>query len=358
MILAAIDSFKGCLSSREANAAALGAAGPGVALSVADGGEGTAEALCQALRGRMVTCPARDPLGRPIMAGYARCGDMAVIDVAAATGLPMLNESERNPLETTTEGVGDMVLHAARAGARRIMVAMGGSSTNDCATGMLSVLGFSFLDNNGRPLRGCGANLERIVTITGGLLPELLGIELMALYDVDAPAYGPRGAAEVFGPQKGATAGDVRRLDSGVRHFAALAGDAAFRSPGAGAAGAMGGGMSAVAGFRVVPGAGTVLEAAGFDRALQGVDLVFTGEGCIDVQTLMGKTPAAVLARARTRNIPVVALAGRVKNRPQLLDAGFADVICINPPSLDMAVAMRPEVAAQNIAAAVRGFLG
>ena len=357
MIVIAIDSFKGCLSSREANAAALSAVDEGVAVPVADGGEGTAAALCTALGGEMVECPARDPLGRRIVAEYARCGDLAVVDVAAAIGLPLLSEDERNPLETTTEGVGDMVLHAARHDARRIMVALGGSSTNDCATGMLSVLGFTFRDHAGQPLRGCGANLEKTESITGALLPELQGVELVALYDVDSPAYGPRGAAEVFGPQKGASADDVARLDRGVRHLADVAGADAFVRPGAGAAGAMGGGLGAIGGVRLLPGAETVLETVGFDSLLDGADLVITGEGSIDAQTLMGKTPAAVLAHARSRGIPVVALAGRVSDRERLLEAGFRGVICINPPSLDPATAMRPDVAAQNIAASLRGFL-
>lgn len=359
-IISAIDSFKGCLGSVQANSAVKnGAEGHDVVcVPVADGGEGTASAMCAALRGEMVNCETFDPLMRPISAAYALCGEMAVIDVAAAIGLPLLSADERNPLLTTTYGVGVMIVDALRRGARRIMVAMGGSSTNDGGMGLLNALGVSFLSKDGAALPPCGASLAKVAAIdTFGLDNRLSRCEIVAGYDVLTTAIGPEGCASVFAPQKGADSLMVTALEAGMRNFADVAGRAYFEAVGSGAAGGIGAGLTAVLGASTVRGVDMVLDACGFDNTIAGADLIVTGEGAIDSQTLMGKTPMGVLERGLRRGIPVVAVSGRIREREKLLEAGFADVVCINPDGLSPQAAMCPERAMENISATIARIL-
>lgn len=359
-IISAIDSFKGCLSSGQANSAVKsGAVGHDVVcVPVADGGEGTASAMCAALHGKMVRCETVDPLMRTISATYALCGEMAVIDVAAAIGLPLLAPGERNPLLTTTYGVGVMIADALARGASRIMVAMGGSSTNDGGMGLLNALGVRFMDRNGADLPPCGASLAKVAAIDfSGLDNRLSRCEIVAGYDVLTPAIGPDGCAAVFAPQKGADGRMVAALEAGMENFADVAGRAYFEAVGSGAAGGIGAGLTAVLGARAVRGVDMVLDACGFDDVIAGAELIITGEGAIDSQTLMGKAPMGVLERGRRCGIPVVALSGCVSDREKLLEAGFADVVCINPDGLSPQEAVCPERAMENISATIARIL-
>lgn len=359
-IIAAIDSFKGCVTSVEANAAiVVGAAGHDVqTVSVADGGEGTAAAICDALHGEMVRCRTVNALLQPIEAQYAVCGDTAIIDVASAIGLPLLKPEDRNPWLTSSYGVGVLVKDALERGLRRVLVALGGSSTNDAAMGLLIALGVRFIDCEGRELFGCGASLAKVARIDrSGLDERLADCELVVGYDVLAPAIGPNGCAAVFAPQKGADANMVDALEEGMLRFADVVGRHYFVEPGSGAAGGIGAGMVAIAGARAVRGVDMVLDACCFDDRINGASLIVTGEGRIDRQTLMGKTPMGVLERAQRYGVPVVALAGQVADRAELLKVGFADVLCINPPNADLDRVMLRDVATRNISAAIAHFL-
>lgn len=361
-IVAACDSFKGSLTSAEAGrSAALGAGRAGaqaVHVPIGDGGEGTVAALVAAMGARTVSCNAVDALNRPICAEYAISEKAAVIEVAAAIGLPRLSAGERNPWVTTSRGVGMMIADALARGCRRITVALGGSATNDAGMGALVSLGFVFRDARGNVLCGCGGALAQVETVdASGVNPLLADAELMLCCDVRNAAYGPEGCAVVFAPQKGADAAMVRALDSGMRNFAEKVGDEFFRRPGSGAAGAIGATLCALCGARMVDGADMVLDACGFDSLIKDADLIITGEGRIDAQTLMGKAPAAVLARGLRAGVPVVAVAGQVSDRQRLLDAGFADVLRTADPGQPLAVSMCAQVAMRGIEEAVFRFL-
>ena len=361
-IVAACDSFKGSLTSAEAGrSAALGARRAGaqaIHVPIGDGGEGTVAALVAAMDARTVSCNAVDALNRPICAEYAISEKAAVIEVAAAIGLPRLSARERNPWVTTSRGVGMMIADALARGCRRITVALGGSATNDAGMGALEALRVVFRDARGNVLSGCGGALEKVETVdTSGMNSRLAAAELTLCCDVRNTAYGPEGCAAVFAPQKGADAAMVRALDSGMRNFAAKVGDEFFCRPGSGAAGAVGATLAALCGARMVNGADLVLDACGFDRLIEDADLIITGEGSIDAQTLMGKAPAAVLARGQRAGVPVVAVAGQVSDRRKLLDAGFTDILGTSDPYLPLAVSMRPEVAMRGIEDAVFRFL-
>lgn len=319
------DSFKGSLSA--ANAAAAIARGVRKAvpnaeiieIPLADGGEGTVDALLNATAGYIRRAPAHDPLMRPIEASYGILGDehTAVVETAAASGLTLLAESERNPLITTTYGTGELILAALAAGARRIIVGIGGSATNDGGAGAMSALGARFLDSNGNELPpggGALADLARI-DLSGFRFPmDRAAVEVAC--DVTNPLCGPNGASAVFGPQKGATPGMVRHLDKALGNYAQVISRDLNRSvadlPGAGAAGGLGAGLAAFLDARLRSGIDVVLDAVRFDEALDGAGLIITGEGRIDEQTAGGKTIAGVLRQAAVQEIPVIALAGSV----------------------------------------------
>ena len=362
-IVIASDSFKGCLNSAQVNAAiASGVAGvlpdaDVVSLPVADGGEGTVEALGSALGGSMIDAEVHNPLGSPVRARYAidAAAETAVIEMAQASGLPLVEKELRNPLETNTYGVGELIADALGLGCRRILVGLGGSATNDGGAGMLSALGYRFIDAEGRTIdRPRGGNLGDIRSIdSSGADPRLASAEFILACDVTNPFTGPDGASQIFGPQKGADAAAVARLDAGMENLARVYertfGRDIISVPGSGAAGGLAGGFIAAFGARVRPGVDMVLDAVGFDSALDGADLVITGEGRLDSQTAMGKTPAGVLRRARARNIPVVAFGGAIEDADALCAAGFAAVLCIQNSPLSLAEAMEPARAAEGL---------
>lgn len=364
-IVIAADSFKGSVSSRrfaEIAGDAIKALLPDcevVAVRLGDGGEGTTDALASALGGRIITAQAVDPLGRPLEASYmiADDGVTAILEMAAASGLPLLAESERNPWLTSTFGTGMMIADALRRGCRRLLIGIGGSATNDGGMGMLTALGARFFDKNNELIHspGCGGDLDRVVRADfSELLPGIKGTAVTVACDVDNPFYGPRGAAEIFARQKGADDSMVERLDRGMKKFASVLAKATGRDisdlPGAGAAGGMGGALAAVLDGRLTPGVEMVLEALGFDSLVKDADLIITGEGKIDNQTLMGKAPAGVLAAGRHMGVPVVAVGGSVEYSQALCAAGFAAIFSIQPGPLTLTQALDPTTAERNLA--------
>lgn len=362
-VLIATDSFKGSLTSQEAGKA-LARGIWGVVpecevdiVPIADGGEGTAEVLTGALRGEVVSVEVSDPFGRAITAQYGMAGDVALIDFASAAGLTLLSPEERNPLKTTSQGVGEMIIDALSRGARHIFLGLGGSATNDCGVGMLQALGCRFLDSEGREVVGCGGNLHQIAAIDHTALDEQLeGVDVTLAVDVLSPLCGEGGATHTFASQKGATPEQVEVLEEGVCHLAHLLsemwGGNITQLAGAGAAGGAGGGVVALAGARLRRGIDVVLEAVEFARRVQGADLVITGEGRIDAQTLLGKAPSGVLAVAKDAGVKVVAVGGSVAMTSELAESDFAEILAATPEDMPLQEALKREVAQGNLSRA------
>ena len=378
-IIVAIDSFKGCLTSAEANQAAsegVFAKMPEaevVQIPVSDGGEGWLEAFNVAIGGELVEVNVKDPLMRPIVAQYLMQGDTAVIEIAKASGLTLLSPEERNPMVATSYGTGQLVVDAVRKGCKRIIVGLGGSATSDCGIGMLRAIIDSFAK---------GGSWDDV--------RELDDVRFTIATDVTNPLCGENGAAHVFAPQKFAIKREQSELDSiaereqtrpqvkGAIHEQVLALDARAKRfaeasakhlgrdcqnmPGAGAAGGLGYAFLQYMNAECRSGIDLLLDAIHFDDLLQDANLVITGEGSADRQTLMGKLPFGILQRARPHplppspkgegeafDVPVMLIAGRIADEQQLLDAGFSHVACINPPGLPLEIAMQPATAKENI---------
>lgn len=347
------DSFKGCLSSGEICgiiAREIRCRDPEArvcALPVADGGEGTVDAFLGALGGEKVAVPCRDPYGRPLTAHYGLFpdGKTAVIEMAAAAGLPLVGE-DRRVADTTTYGVGQLIAHALKRGAERIILGLGGSATNDGGCGAAAALGVEFLDAEGKTFVPVGGTLRRIAHIrTAGLLPALRQAEVIAMCDIDNPLCGESGAAAVFAPQKGADAATVCMLDEGLAHLAAVIekdlGRALLTLPGGGAAGGFGAGSVAFLGARLQMGIEAVLDLTDFDRLAADAYLVITGEGRLDSQSLRGKVVVGVARRARALGVPVVALVGSSETDiAAAYDAGVTAVFPINPAPTTLSEAL------------------
>ena len=360
-IVVASDSFKGSLSSIDvANSAEKGIKEvlpqcEVVKVNVADGGEGTVDAIVDALGGTIVTVEVSDPLGRKIGAQYGIAGEVAILEMASASGLPLLKVEERNPLLTSTRGTGEMIMDAIARGCRKFLVGIGGSATNDAATGMLQAMGYRFLDAQGNEIAECcGGRLEDIATIDDSQVSAAVKeSQFTVACDVDTPFCGPEGAAPVFAPQKGADEAMVRRLDEGMASFARVIEEKyninIVPVAGAGAAGGMGGGFRAVLNAVLKKGIDMVLDAIGFDATIKGADLVITGEGKVDFQTAKGKTAAGVLARAKAAGIPVVAIGGCVERCDSLDAMGFAGVYPILEEKVPLEVAMQHDFASANV---------
>lgn len=361
-ITVAVDSFKGSLSSREvadAFEAGFKSQFPQcevIKVSIADGGEGTVDALVETLNGELVKVLVADPLGRTISAQYGIIdnGRTAVMEMSAASGLPLIAPTERNPLRTSTYGTGEMIVDAIERGCRKFLVGIGGSATNDGGTGMLRALGFRFLDAEGNELIGGGEILERIDQIDDSAAHvELADCEFIVACDVTNPLYGPEGAAYVFAPQKGADAAMVERLDQGLRNYARAIerfnGVQVDAIAGAGAAGGLGGGFKALLGARLERGIDMVLSAMQFSKIIAGSDLVITGEGRIDRQTTMGKAPSGVLREATAQGIPTIAIGGAVQPCAELNESGFAAVLPVVAGPVTLEVAMQRDTAIENV---------
>ncbi len=317
----ASDAFKGTLSSLEICQIARTSIPrffpdcQVMAVPVADGGEGTVDCFLGAWPGAVpVEVPVSGPWGEPLQAVYARNGEKAVIELAAAAGLPLAG-ARLDPERTSTYGVGQLLRHAVERGCTEILLGIGGSATNDGGCGCAAALGVRFLDEHGASFVPTGGTLQKIRRIDLSEARRLLsGVRLTVMCDVDAPLYGPSGAAAVFGPQKGADTAMVRRLDDGLCHLGGLLreGPSLAQRPGAGAAGGMGWGSAALLGATLRPGIDAVLDMVGFDRLLNGADLVITGEGHLDAQSVHGKVISGVARRTARKNIPLLVLAGGV----------------------------------------------
>lgn len=360
-IVIASDSFKGSMSSLDvATAASAGVIevypdSEIVSVNVADGGEGTVEAIVDALGGEIVKVQVSDPLGRKIETSYGIAGETAILEMAAASGLPLLTVEERNPWATSTLGTGEMIMDAIARGCRKFLVGIGGSATNDAGVGMLQAMGFRFYDANGELItQGCGGMLGSIARIDDSLVSAAVKeSQFTVACDVDTPFCGPEGAAPVFAPQKGADAEMVKRLDEGMASFAKVITEKyaidIVPVAGAGAAGGMGGAFRAFLGATLKKGIDMVLDAIDFDTTIQGANLVITGEGKVDFQTAKGKTAAGVLNRAKQQHIPVVAIGGCVEMCDSLVQMGFAGIYPILEEKVPLEIAMQRDFAMNNV---------
>ena len=361
-IIIACDSYKGCLSSREVNEAIASGikewdseetasgiekldsneASPEIiCLEMSDGGEGMLDAFLTAMKGERVRIHAHDALMRWIEAEYGIVNDTAIIEIAQTAGLALIEPEQRNPLKATSWGVGEMMMNAFRRGARHFIVGLGGSATSDCGIGMLKAMG----DDWKKIRKEC---------------------TFMLASDVTNPLCGENGAAHVFAPQKGADAEMVEMLDARARKFAEVSakhfGYDRSEMPGAGAAGGLGYAFLQYFGAEISAGAELLLREIGFDEMIQDADLVITGEGHSDRQTLMGKLPQRILEHVlknkATTDQQIWLVSGGVSEKQALLDAGFDQVLAVSPQNMDLEEAMNPEIAKRNIANAIRGSFG
>lgn len=366
-VVIASDSFKECLSSLQAGGAirrGVLSACPDADVSVfplADGGEGTVDALVQGLGGEKVSVCVRGPLGERVAAPYGlipRLG-LAVIEVSAAVGLSLLERAARNPLETSSYGVGELILDALDRGCREFIVGLGGSSTNDAGIGMLSALGFRFLNARGEPAGICGKDVGEVVEVDAsradGRLREC--VFRLAL-DVSSPLCGPKGASLLFSPQKGAAPETAARLEEALRRFSAAVARRVGRdvsgAPGAGAAGGLG--FAFMAFFRADSrrGVDVVLDAVGLEKAMESADLAVTGEGRLDSQTAMGKAPLGVARLAKKHGAAVIAFCGGADGGDALNARGIDAYFPILRGPMSLEEAMSPVTAEKNLEEAAR----
>ncbi|MDB1123158.1 glycerate kinase [Vibrio algarum] len=314
---------------------------------VADGGEGTVQSLVDATQGKIIELTATGPLKKQVDAFYGILGDgkTAAIEMAAASGLHHVDHALRDPKLTSSYGTGEVILHALDNGATKLIIGLGGSATNDGGTGMLDALGVKFFDKEGQRIEPNGAGLSEIATIdNSGLDSRFVNCEVLVACDVDNPLCGEHGATATFGPQKGATEQDIEFLDAGMRNFGEKVqqqfGKDIINVAGAGAAGGMGGALLGFTSAELKPGIDIVIETVELGSQVLGADLVITGEGRIDWQTVHGKTPMGVAQEAKKTNIPVIAMAGCVgKDYQAVYDYGIDAVFVAIPRAFDLATA-------------------
>ncbi|MBN1346670.1 MAG: glycerate kinase [Phycisphaerae bacterium] len=374
-VVIASDSFKESLSAQavcEAIASGVREVVPDAEVTLcpmADGGEGTVEALVAATGGRMLSTEVLGPLGEPIVAAWGMLGGtppIAAIEMAAASGLPIVPRSRRNPLLTTTYGTGQLVSAALDYGADQIILGIGGSATNDGGTGCAQAVGVRFLDAKGQELPSglSGGMLERIGAIDASSLDSrLAGCQVQVACDVDNPLCGPRGAAAVYSPQKGATPEMVERLDAGLAHLADVIARDLGRDvrdlAGAGAAGGLGAGLVAFLDAALRPGIEIVTEAVGLPERMKGADLVITGEGRLDAQSMMGKVVQGVGKAALAQGVPVIAICGSIgpgaEKSLELLRAYFS--IVDKPMPLEQALSDAGPLLRETAANVMRVFV-
>ncbi len=350
----AIDSFKGCLTSEEAESAAAEAIreyGKGIeaeCVPVSDGGDGMLRAFAGALNADIVTTAVHDPMMRRIEAGFGITADgTAIIETAQACGLTLIKEEERNPMRATSYGVGELIASAFKRGCRKFIVGLGGSATSDAGIGMMMAITDKLAPRGGH-FDDIAAELRD-------------GCRFTLASDVNNPLYGPNGAAAVFGPQKGATPDMIKTLDSRAMRFAEISarhfGCDLSNKPGAGAAGGLGYAFMQYLGAEMKAGAELMLSLADFDSRLTEDCCVITGEGHADRQTLMGKMPYHVMKAAKAKGLPTWLIAGKVDDRQMLLDAGFTRVAAVTPDDADITEAMKKDNARNNIRNAIRLLL-
>lgn len=372
-VVVAPDKFKGSLSAlaaARAMARGITKAYPAATIDpvpMADGGEGTVDALVEATGGSFLEAVVTGPLGLPVTARFGRLGDgsTAVVEMASASGLVLIPRESRDPLRTSTRGTGELILAAIAAGARRIIVGIGGSATNDGGAGLAQAIGYRLLDLENRDIEPGGGALGRLDRIDSSARQRSLDdVEIAVACDVDNPLCGPHGASAVYGPQKGADADMISVLDRNLDHFARIIDRDLHRSirdlPGAGAAGGLGGGLVAFAGGRLEPGITLVIQAVGLEARLKEADLCLTGEGAIDASSAFGKTAVGVARLARSLGCPTIALAGSIgAGAEAVLDQGIDAYfsLCPAPISLDDAIAQGEPLLERAAEQAMRAFL-
>ena len=371
-VVIAPQSFKGSISALDAARAmeegvlrVVPDAGT-VLVPVADGGDGTLETLVEATGGDIRSATVTGPIGKPVTAEWGALGDgqTAVIEMARTSGLALLSLAERDPLRATTYGLGEVIREALDAGFRSFIVGIGGSATNDGGAGMAQALGIRLLDERGKDLPLGGAALADLRKIDmSGLDERAIEARFSVACDVSNPLTGPEGASAVYGPQKGATPGLVEQLDAALKNFAEVVerdiGTSINAVPGSGAAGGLGGGMMAFLEGSLRAGVDIVLDHVGLDEKMKGADLVITGEGRIDFQTVYNKAPIGVARRAKERNIPVIAVCGSVgKGFENVHAEGIDAVVSIltAPMTLDEATARAGELIADAVAETMRSM--
>lgn len=362
-----IDSFKGSLSSIEAGRAAAEGflkvfpEATTVILPVADGGEGTTDALTAGLGGEINHVSVTGPTEDTVTATYGVLADgmTCVMEMASAAGLPLVPPDKRNPMHTTTYGVGEMIKDAILHGCRNFIIGIGGSATNDCGIGMLSALGFVFKDCDGNSLSRGACDLGKISSISQeDVLPQIKECTFNIACDVKNPLCGPNGCSAVYAPQKGASTEDVVHMDGYFEAFATLVKkyypDSDKNHPGCGAAGGLGFAFCTFLGGELLPGVELVLDAVGLEDHLKYADVVFTGEGRLDSQTVMGKAPAGVAAKAEKHGVPVIAVSGCIGDGAGTCNEhGIAAFFPILRSITTVEEAMMPEIAAENMTSTV-----
>ncbi len=366
-VVVAIDSLKGSLTSIEAGNAIMegvkraDSTAEVVVRPLADGGEGTTETLASGLGGRLEKVTVTGPHGRPVSAEYGIIDETktAIMEMATASGITLVTEHERNPLNTTTFGVGEMIVDAIKKGCRNFIVGIGGSATNDGGIGMLSALGFGFYDKDGNEVGIYGKDLENVAKITSGnIVAELAECNFSIACDVTNPLCGEKGCSAVYGPQKGATPEIVRTMDNWLENYAKIAkqtfegADPEF--PGAGAAGGLGFAFLSFLGGKLEPGVELILDKTNLESYIKDADVVVTGEGRLDFQTAMGKAPIGVAKLAKKHGKKVIAFAGAVtRDATECNKNGIDAFFPILREICTLEKAMEKEYAAENLSATV-----
>ena len=366
-IVLAIDSFKGCLTSIEVEniiSNELKNILPNCNISsipIADGGEGTLSTISQNIKINTHYINAHNPCMEVTKTQYGISGDgeTAFIEMASISGLTLIKESQKNPMETTSFGTGELIKDALDKGCRNFIIGIGGSATNDAGTGLLQALGFRFYDKKGDLLGHGGKILHKITDIDSSAIHKRLkDAHFTIACDVNNPFCGPNGASYIFAKQKGADENMIQALDKGMLHFAQIihkkTGKDIKSIPGSGAAGGVGGAMLAFLNCKLKQGAKILLDISGFHKKAINANLIITGEGKIDKQTLMGKIPYHILQEGIKSQIPVIAIAGKVEDKREVIQAGFKAIYQVTPDFMNLEEAIKPEVARKNIQKAVK----
>ena len=365
-VVIAIDSFKGSLTSTEAGQAIA----DGILeqfpqsqielIPIADGGEGMLTVMLNTIGGKIQHLTAHNPCMEIIQTSYgiSEDGTTAFIEMANISGLPLIRKEQQNPMKTTTYGTGEIIHDALEKGCTRFIIGIGGSATNDAGIGMLQALGFEFLDKGHQPLGFGGEILTKIVSTNSTKVhPKVKNAHFIVACDVQNPFYGPNGAAAIYARQKGADNAMIEELDRGMQSFAQViqkdTGKDISLVPGSGAAGGMGGGMLAFLNAELRSGADLALDLCLFNSKIEDADLIITGEGRMDRQSLMGKIPGKILKAGKQKGIPVIAFAGSISDKETLESAGFKGIFATKPDSMPLEEAMKPDIAIQNIKSAL-----
>ena len=366
----AIDSFKGSLTSTEAGKAIADEIQKHFPkcsteiIPIADGGEGMLTVMLNTIGGKTQHLTAHNPCMERIQTSYgiSADGSTAFIEMASISGLPLIRKEQQNPMETTTYGTGEIIRDALEKGCTRLIIGIGGSATNDAGSGMLQALGFKFLDKNQQPLGLGGKVLEKIAFIsTQKVHPITKNAHFIVACDVQNPFFGPNGAAAIYARQKGADDAMIEELDRGMQAFAQVilqeTGKDISMTPGSGAAGGMGGGLLAFLNAELRSGADLLLDLCQFETKIEEADIIITGEGRMDQQSLMGKIPGKILEAGKRKGIPVIAFAGSIADKEILESAGFKGLFTTKPDSMPLEEAMKPDIAIQNIKSTVASSL-